>query len=216
MSGTLLSPVFSIGPRVVGQVLGLPFQQYRPLTATAPLGNLLTSSLLVWVTADSALKGEQPFKREKPDERYAGLDPSLTAVGDYLVGATTTGDITRTFFIAAQNVPAPIRLVECNRTLSVYQPVQAANYLGDVGGLGTVVLTGWPASVIQGTKGEAGAAKLPGDVRSPWFNALLPALSGVTIKVFDVAVDDEGQRYIISSVEQTPFGFRLTLSYAGT
>lgn len=220
MSG--FAGIWQIGPTVVGNVLGLPFIQYRATSTATPIaaGNIQSSSLLAWVTADAKLMAAKAFDRKKPDEVYAGLNPALTQVGDYLVGQVVSAGETETLFIASQDVPAPIRLVLCNRILNIYRPAEqtpGANfYSGDVGGLGASVLTGWPASIIQGTKGEAGVAKLPGDVRAPWFAVMLPSFSGVTINVFDVATDDLGQRYVISSVEQTTFGFRLTLSYAGT
>lgn len=220
MSG--FAGIWQIGPREVAVVLGLPLSQYRATSTATPIaaGNLLTSSLLVWITADAKLMAAKAFDRKKPDEVFAGLDVSQTRVGDYLVGQVVAGGEAQTFFIVSQDVPAPIRLALCNRVLSIYKPGEQTPgptfYSGDIGGLGASVLTGWPASVIQGTKGEAGVAKLPGDVRAPWFSVLLPAFPGVQINVFDVATDDDGQRYIISSVEETTFGYRLTLSYAGT
>lgn len=209
-----LSSVFQIGPRITAQVLGQPFTQYRPTSALQPLAAPL-ATLPVWVTADPKLMGASAFKREKPDERFAGLDPALTKVGDYLVGAVVPGDPVKTFFIASQDLPAPIRLVECYHTLSFAHQTEDGAYAGQTSA-GTPYLTGWPASMVQGTKGEVSVGKLPGDVRSPWFSVLMPFFSGALIHEFDQATDENGNRYVVSSPELTAQGWRLTLSYSGT
>jgi hypothetical protein len=216
MSG--FAGIWAIGPTVVGDVLGTPFAQYRPTSAVNPIGAPI-AKIPVWVTGDAKLMAVKAFDRKKPDEVYAGLDPDLTQVGDYLVGSVSAG-APETFFVASQDVPMPIRLVYCNSTLTIYQPNEQAPgpgyYGGNVGGLGAVKLTAWPVSIVLGTKGEAGATKLPGDVRSPWYNVMLPAFPGVDILTFDIAEDQNGVRYIISATELTTFGWRLTLSFAGT
>jgi hypothetical protein len=196
-----------------------PFAQYRANGASNPLSNQI-GTLPVWVTADPSLMGERAFNRAKPDEVYAGLDPDLTDPGDYLVGATSVNNNVETFFIASQDSPMPTRLVLCNSVLTISRPTKSAPgasaYGGNISANETPVMTGWPCSIIQGTKGEAGVSKLPGDVRAPWFTCLLPSYQSVQIKSFDIAVDAHGTRYVISSTELTAMGWRLTLSYAGT
>ncbi|MBB3175406.1 hypothetical protein FHR90_003261 [Endobacter medicaginis] len=75
------------------------------------------------------------------------------------------------------------------------------------------VLESWPASVIQGTKGEKSDVGLPSETRSPWFNVMLPS-AGATVLSNDIAYDSAGQRYIVSSVSIEGAVYRLTMMEA--
>jgi len=78
------------------------------------------------------------------------------------------------------------------------------------------LMTAWPASVLQGAKGEKDGAVLPGDVRLPWWAILLPAFPGVTLRSADIITDDIDRRFIISSAEKTDLGWRITAMQAET
>jgi hypothetical protein len=214
MAGSDFDSIWTIGPTEVALILGRPFSQYRPASAGAAIApeNLLNAAFPVWVTGDDKLMAAKPFNREKPDNVYAGLDPTATMIGDYLVGNVVLGGDTLTFFVASQDVPMPIRLVYCARVLDIYEPEApapgAGYYGGNVGGLGAPKMTGWPASVVIKSRGEMGSVKLPGDVKSPWFEVMLPAFAGVQIKMNDVIIDDNLVRYQVSSAELTYFGWR--------
>ena len=71
--------------------------------------------------------------------------------------------------------------------------------------------TGFPCSILQGTKGEKNDAGLPGDTRLPWWVILVPASVG-NIKYGDLILDDLGRRYVVSSPELTDLGYRITAS----
>jgi len=209
------SALFQIGPRISGQILGSPYAQYRPSGASNPIqaGNLL-GNIPAWITADARGNGDRPFAPAKPTA-YAMVDPALTQVGDYLIGPLGT------FFIASQDVPMPIQAVRCNYTITVARPGSGAPSTGYYyGGVISVdvspILTAWPASVIQGTKGEGGEIKLPGDTRLAWVAILMPSVGGVEILPGDWITDSEGtpMQYTVSSRELTPLGWRLSASTA--
>ena len=222
MTGAALSAKFAIGPRRAAAVLGLPFSQYRPTSSTGPWP--LLASLPVWITGDSKLMAAKGFSRAKPDEVFAAVDPVLTQVGDYFVGQPTATSPVETFFIASQDVPMPIRLVLCNRTISVTRPpAQAAvgysaGYAGRTAATDVPLLTNWGASIVQGTKGEQPQApvRLPADVRLPWWSILLPAWPGVILHTADRITDDLGRAYTISSAELSGFGWRISAVQAET
>ena len=73
-------------------------------------------------------------------------------------------------------------------------------------------------AVTQGTKGDAGEMKLPGDTRLGWVSILVPSVSGVQVRSGDVVTDAQAlpQRYTISGVELTALGYRITAALAAT
>jgi hypothetical protein len=146
---------------------------------------------------------------------YALTDGTQTRVGDYLIGNG------QTFFIAAQQTILPILAVQCTNTLNILRPQQQeglgqVGYGGDLDSNEIMLMQQWPASVLQGTKGEKDGAILPGDVRLPWWAILVPAYPGVVIRTADIITDDLDRRFIISSAELTDMGWRMTAMQAQT
>lgn len=207
-AATLQSRIYSGYAKAASRV-GFSADQYRPTSASNPIaaGNKLRSLPASFNAEDMAYG--KPNKYGKATW-YGLFDGSLTQVGDYLVN-TQDG----TFFIAAQQTALPILLVNCNRTINVLRPQQqtgvgAVGYGGNTDATETALMTAWPASVLQGTKGEKGDVSLPGDVRNPWWAILLPHYAGVTLRSADIVTDDLARRYVISSAELTDLGWRLT------
>lgn len=215
MSGSQFEEVFNIGPQICGSILGSPYQQFRPSGASNPLsaGNLL-AIVSAWITADAKGMGNRPANYAKP-VWFGMFDPTITQVGDYFVGPLGT------FFIASQNVPQPFQVVLCNHTVTITQPsVQTAfgeqPYGGDVQSTEIILATSWPCSMLQGTKGETGTSRLPGDVKQPWDIILLPPIPGVNLRNNFIATDETGQRHIMSSTELSALGWRITAALATT
>ena len=213
MDGATLQKRIYTGYAKAASRIGLQTYQYRPTSANNPLAlqNRLDS-----FTASFNVEDMKYGKQNKYGHPawYGLFDGSLTRVGDYLTN-TTDG----TFFIAAQQQALPILLVQCNRTITVIRPQQqtgvgALGYGGNTAANETTIMAAWPASVLQGTKGEKGDAILPGDVRSPWWTILLPFWAGVTLRSADVITDDIQRRYVIRSAELTDLGWRLTVMQA--
>jgi len=218
MSGTQIAAVWQIGPQITAQVLGLPFDLFRPRT-TGPVATLtnFVQSIPAWITADPNLMSARAFDYGKP-RGFAAVNPGVVQVGDYLQGALTVGGPTETFFVASMDIPAPIQVVRCNHALTFYRPSAgtpgASYYGGDLTTNQTTLVTSWPAAIIQGTKGNDGDTKLPSDQRLPWVQILMPNVLGVQFRFADFAYDDQPQpcRYELSSTELTPLGWRLTAS----
>lgn len=185
---------------------------YRPSTSSNPIiiGNKIRTIRASYNAED--MKYSRPNKYGKATW-YGLFDGSQTQVGDYLVGAGGT------FFIAAQQALLPILCVSCNRVGTIYRPTTISSVgAGDYTGLTTEtlspIMTNWPCSILQGTKGERAESGLPSDTRNPWWYILLPYWQGVTIKVNDVLIDDLGRRYVVSSPELTDLGWRISASLA--
>ena len=171
----------------------------NPLAAT-PYANMFVS-----LNAED-MKYGKPNKYGKATW-YALFDGLNAQVGDYFVGPGGT------FFIAAMQLLLPILVVECNRVITVWRPQIQTGVDGEYGGTTdanqTAVMTDWPCSILQGTKGEKNESNLPGDVRAAWWSILLP-YAGVQILPNDIITDDLGIRYVLSSVEISDLGYRLT------
>jgi hypothetical protein len=214
MDGAKIQQKVYRGYAIAASKIGTAYSQYRPVTADITALQPISTSLLASFNAED-MTYSKPNKYAKPTW-YALLDGTQTQVGDYLVGAEGT------FFIAAQQALLPILAVECNRTLSFARPQAQSdlgavtNYEGNTSATQTPLAAGWHASVLQGTKGEKNEVGLPGDVRNPWWSILCPAIPGVTLRTTDLAFDDLGRRYILSSVELTDLGYRMTAQQAQT
>ncbi len=185
---------------------------YRATSAIASRGTTVATLNASFNAED--MKYGRPNKYGKPT--WFGLfDGTLVRVGDYLIGPQGT------FFVAAMQLTLPILVVECNRTVSILRPQQqtgvgAVGYGGDTDANETLLMQGWSASVLQGTKGEKSETNLPGDVRNPWWSILMPQYTGVVLRSDDIITDDLSRRYVISSAELTDFGWRLTAMQAQT
>ncbi|HEX8894464.1 MAG TPA: hypothetical protein VF783_14130 [Terriglobales bacterium] len=193
--------------------IGPAFNQFRPNSATNPFGSGPIATLNASFNAEDMTYGK-PSKYGKP-MWYCLVDGTQTQVGDYL------SNTDKTYYIAAMQQTLPILAVECNRTINVVQAAQqptvgAVGYGGDTAAGEILLMKQWPASILQGTKGEKGDVNLPGDVRNPWWIVLLPAYPGVTIRSAHIITDDLSRRYVISSAELTDLGWRCTAMQAQT
>lgn len=214
MNADTLQKKIYIGYGKAAQRIGRTFEVYRPSSESNPVdpGNLVTSLPASFNSED--MKYGKPNKYGKP-LWYCLVDGRQTQVGDYLFNGDDM------YFIAAQQLALPILVVECNRKVDVLRPKQqpgagAIGYGGGAAAEATTLMSQWPCSILQGTKGEKTEAHLPADIRSPWWAILMPAWPGVVFRSTDVISDDLNRRYIISSAELTDLGWRLTAMQAQT
>ncbi len=109
--------------------------------------------------------------------------------------------------------------MDCNSTITITRPGQIEGF-GSVGdgqaNPGSAVMTGWPCSLLQGTKGEKPDDGVPRDSRNPWYTVLLPAIQGLELRIDDQVSDIKGYRHIVSSAKLTDLGWRLSVMFAGT
>lgn len=197
--------------------LGYPFNLFRPLTATAPLANQITTLPAAFNAGDLTYARPNLYGKAV---WFADLDGSQTRVGDYLVNAANSAEV---YFIAAMQSLLPIVAISCNATLSIYRPASTTGQIG-VGGYGgetlasdTQLVSAFPCSILQGSKGDKSLVNLPGDVRTPWWAVVLPVIpGGVILMNDDIAFDQNGKRYKLSSCELTDMGWRVTAVEAMT
>jgi hypothetical protein len=149
---------------------------------------------------------------------FAVYDTAYTRPGDYLRGPGGT------FFVAAQPPLLPTVCVLTNRVVS-FTRADGARRPGSNGYGGvqqredTLLLDGWPASVLMTGAGARGAGALPGEPGPASWIVRLPALlgpRGVELLQDDLMTDEAGTRAVISAVERTELGWRLTATQAIT
>lgn len=214
MDAALLQQKIYYGYGKAAQFIGPPYNLFRPTSALNPTAQQNQIGTLNASFNAMDMSYGKPNLYGKP-LWYALLDGSVTQVGDYLIGCD------KTYFIAAMQTTLPILAVDCNRTINIVQAAQqptvgAVGYGGDTAAGEVPLMTAWPASILQGTKGEKGDVNLPGDVRNPWWSVLLPAYPGVIIRSANIIIDDLSRRYVISSAELTDLGWRCTAMQAQT
>jgi hypothetical protein len=223
MSGSLYAEIQQAiyeGLGDAADILGTPFQVYRPAAASNPV----TGAPLAVLNATFDVNGTFKSPREYAKATWRlYADATQTRVGDYLVevSPTQTGQPARTFFVASQQPLLPPVAVLCPRTVSISRPTdnpvagKQPGYMTTRKTAMTPLITGWPAGMLQGTKGEKSLTNLPGDTRSPWWAIFLPVLpAGITLLTDDVLVDDLGRSMILSSCELTELGWRLSAQEA--
>lgn len=211
MDGTKLQTKIYKGYGQAAKRIGFDYQQFRATSASNPL----TSTALQTLPASFTTNFNYSAPNKYGQATWLGLfDARTFQPGDFLVGRQGT------FFIAAMQDTLPIYCVQTNRVVSVLRvsqdaPVGLGSWAGDKRATTEVtIMQGWPASIIQGTKGETNEAKLPGDVKTPWWAILMPAWSGVELRTSDIIRDDLDRKYVISSAELTDMGWRITAMQA--
>ena len=141
------------------------------------------------------------------------FDGSYTRVGDYLVLAHGT------YFVISQAPLLSIMCVRTNRTISISRPnpqtTTAANvYGGYTSNNSTILMSGWPASVLGETKTGVSANGLPSDQTSPTWAVLVPAPDGVFLSAGDIVTDDLSRTAVIAGAELTDLGWRISAKMA--
>jgi hypothetical protein len=142
--------------------------------------------------------------------RQAWADWSYLQVGDYLAGPEGT------VFVAAIEPPKPMLVVMTNAVLTISRP--AAPVLAGVNPYGaalpdtqTVLLSGFPASLLAGGMGDRTKGGLPDDTKVPGFTALLPAVACVQPRVADIVSDERAERFVVTAVELVGGVWRLSM-----
>lgn len=218
MNGATIQAKLNRGRGIAAKAAGHTFTLYRPSSAAAPTAPGNSRGVMYILLATSF--GSSPFSAPNlhGDPIWqAIMDATATLPGDYVIDATGA-----TYFIMGIEQLHPIAVIECNRTISILRPAgqpalgASTAYGGDIVSAEVPVMTAWPASVQNGTKGERSDANLPGDVRLPWSMILLPNVPGVIIRSADVITDDIGRRMKVSAAELTSLGWRLTASLEAT
>ena len=212
MDGVRLADRLAYGAGCAARRVGFLHDAYRPSGPEVPLDlanrflRLAVAFVLPGGNVNAPSRFGVPF-------RQAWADWSYLQVGDYLVGPEGTG------FVAAIEPPKPMLVVMANSTLALSRP--AAPVLAGVNPYGavlpntqTVLLLGFPASLLVGGIGDRTKAGLPDDTKVPGFTALLPAIKCVLPQVADIVTNERAERFVITAVELVGGVWRLSMVQA--
>lgn len=202
----LINQVLGYGADVLGQL----FDWFRAIGPGSPLDPACRmGTLQAYLDPDPMFAGKKPSGYNKP--LWGVLcDRTATLPGDYLQGDQGT------FFLIAQQPLLPTLAVECNALVSVARPggvssiAQEDSYGGRTQATDVPLLTGWPASVLAGSRGQESAAGLPADASMKGKEILLPPSASVELRVGDLVTTSQGERLTLSSCERTDLGWRAS------
>lgn len=216
MDGPTIQARVYAGYAKAANVIGVPYQQYRPLTANAPLGNLIAT---IKAAFDSTPNYKFTTPNEYGDPSWFGLlNDASVQTGDYLVSAT---DIK---FIAGKQFLLPVVAIDCNSSIKITREIAptsvgAIGYSGNQASQETIILGGagalWPASILLGGRSQK-SINLPAGVNNVGWRILLPPSVPVVIMAGDIVTDNLGRRFAIDGAENTDLGWRITANEVHT
>ena len=192
--------------------LGSLTTHYRAAGLSDPLSAPPVQQLCATFTANTSYQVPERFGKAT----WIGtFDATDVRAGDFLVSP-----VEGTFFVAVMPGLLPVLCVRTERIISVLRTTSAQEHAGlqDYGGttqaIEKVMLSGWPASILMGARGEKSPLSLPSEVRIPWFTVLMADFDGLLIRSGDFLIDDLGRRFIAGGTELTHMGWRITAMLA--
>lgn len=214
MDGPQIDQKIRFGYAKAAQHLGQPFQLYRSAMPINPLdsGNLIGTLPAVMSQDWTWMKSNRPGNAIWfccIDAQIAS-QPLAAEEGDYLVGD-------HVFFVLSIEYQLPLQVMECNRTLNIIRATQPqtaglqpyAGYIQQDSKTVKTIMTQMPASVLKTGSQASAPSRLPTDTEEPKWIIHLPNLGGVNIRVGDFIIDDINENYVVTTNEETEFGWRL-------
>ncbi len=207
MDAKKLQDLIAKGSGVSARKLGSTYSVYRPQGINQPTRP--QNRIIDLCAAFSAEGGGLPHGPDYGQALWWGsFDATYTQAGDYLVGDYAT------YFIARQWPGLTIQCVLTNRTVTIVRPLpaQQGNYSGFFASPGELVISAWPASLLE--SGSHSVGLRPAETRLGSWDLLLPNLP-VSLMVADVVSDDIGGNYVVGSAEQSSLGWKLLVRQVG-
>ncbi len=212
MDGRRLADRLAHGAGRAARRVGYEHEVFRPDGPEPPLdpARLVLRAHVAFVLPGGSVGAPSPLGNPY---RQAWADWSYLRVGDYLAGPEGVA------FIAAIEPPKPMLVVMANATATLVRPAApVATGLNPYGAIlpqtETVLMAGFPASLLVGGMGDRTKVGLPDDSRIPGFVGLVPAVAGVVPAVADLLVNERDERFAIASVERVGGVWRLSLIQA--
>jgi hypothetical protein len=212
MDGVRLADRLAYGAGCVARRVGFLHDAYRPDGPAAPvdLARRFLRLCVAFVLPGGSVAAPSGFG---VPFRQAWADWSYLQPGDYLAGPEGT------VFVAAIEPPKPMLVVMTNSVVNLARPaapiLAGLNQYGAVlPGTQTMLIAGYPASLLIGGVDDRTRAGLPDDTKLPGFTALLPVAGKVQPHVADILTNERDERFIVTAVEQVAAVWRLSLVQA--
>jgi hypothetical protein len=212
MDGVKLADRLAYGAGCAARRAGFLHDAYRPDGPVKPvdLARRFLRLCVAFVLPGGAVGAPAGFA---VPYRQAWADWSYLRAGDYLAGPEGVA------FIAMIEPPKPMLVVMTNAVVDLVRPAKPVlaglNQYGAITpGTETVLLAGFPASLLVGGVGDRTRVGLPDDTRVPGFITMLPVVAGVTPQVADLMLDEHGRKYVVTAVETLNAMWRFSLVQA--
>lgn len=208
MDGLRLADRLAYGAGCAARRIGFVHEVYRAAGPENPLDinnrfmQLSVALLLLGGSASGPAALAQPF-------RQAVVDWSYLRTGDYLVGPEGV------LFVAQIEPPKPVLAVLTNETITMLRPGRTKKlgingYSGAQSESEVQLVEKYPSSFLVGGMGNKINNGLPDDVKIPGFSVLLPVVESVRPQISDILVNQNGMRFITTSVEEISGIWRLS------
>lgn len=208
MDGLRLADRLAYGAGCAARRIGFVHEVYRATGPENPLDinnrfmQLSVALLLLGGSASGPAALAQPF-------RQAVVDWSYLRTGDYLVGPEGV------LFVAQIEPPKPVLAVLTNETITMLRPGRPKKlgingYSGAQSESEVQLVEKYPSSFLVGGMGNKINNGLPDDVKIPGFSVLLPVVESVRPQISDILVNQNGMRFITTSVEEISGVWRLS------
>lgn len=213
MFGDKINEKIRFGYARAAQKLGRQTALYRSSSAIDPLNEdnfigylpMVVSQDFTWMKANRPGNAYWLLFIDGRQSTY----PLSAQEMDYLVDADNT------YFVLSKEYQLPMQAVQCNAMVQVIRPDQSTEagvqaYSAFTPDSSLLKMDKVPCSILMKAAGEKPPSKLPTDTREPSWVVLMPHLGEIILKTGDVIIDDLERQFVISVVEVTEFGFRLT------
>ena len=200
MDGAGLQSIIDRGYGIAAQRIGFPCSVYRPASMLNPVGGtpLYTNVMAGFTTGSEYSRYNKP----KVPDWTALLDGTNIQIGDWFVGAQGT------FYIADMQKILPIAAIRCNRTVSIVRPGYSAVSATPVAE--TTIASSFPVFGFTSTRGRS-LSGIPVQTQSDsGIHGMVFYLNNHSvggIRIEDVIVDENGDRFVIDSAALTSFGY---------
>lgn len=204
----------NFGYKKVAKVTGDQYDWFRPNLALAPIGaESYIGTIQAQFATDFGMHFIRPAEFSSAAIWFGSFNPQPPSPGDYVIGEMGT------FYVMDVERFTAVQCIWCNTQVSLTRassslPAGASpTYWGEEATDGSPILTGWPASVRQlgsGMKMRGTGMGLPSDAPLPAYQILLPPSLPVPVNWNDFVTDGNGRKFVASTVESTPLGWRIS------
>lgn len=200
MDGATLQSIINQGYGIAAQNIGFPCSVYRSASMVNPLTT--TPVYTGFQASFTTGVGYSKYPNPKAPDWEALFDGTNIQIGDWFVGAQGT------FYVADMPKILPVAAVRCNRTVSIVRPGYSAVSPTPVAE--TTIASSFPVFGFTSTRGRS-LSGIPVQTQSDsGIHGMQWYINNHTIgqiRIEDVIVDENGDRFVIESAASTSFGF---------
>lgn len=217
-SGYCLNRKISSGLARVAALTGTKMAHYRGQKSSDPIGNGYIDDVGCFFNISASLDSSSPLIWGK-SMLFAAVDGPDIQCGDYLVQPEDVHGYSEKYFIARIESGKPLLVVLTNEIISFFESDLSADNKtfglrpaeGPVWGRDQSIAALWPVSMLKKNGGGKPATRLGTDLPGSGFEILMPRIPNTYIRRGLRIRNSHGECFHIWSVEETSFGYRLSV-----